>query len=167
MARSQSARLDRKKFFADPIMVGAIAFLIIFLTLFILYPLAMLLADSVTASERMNGVNAYYTENVEKRVDEYNYGRYNVFELEQKKDALKTVYDDALAAARLTSEKPREEPEVIAAKEAYNLANTEYKNANAAYRKAKTGAESASRGSILEFAVQMFKTCPRAKPGST
>ena len=49
MARSQSARLDRKKFFADPIMVGAIAFLIIFLTLFILYPLVMLLADSKTA----------------------------------------------------------------------------------------------------------------------
>ena len=160
MARSQSARLDRKKFFADPIMVGAIAFLIIFLTLFILYPLVMLLADSVTASERMNGVNAYYTENAAQRVDEYNYERYNVSALEQKKDALKTVYDDALAAAKLVSDKPREEPEVVSAKDAYNLANTEYKNANAAYRRAKTGAESASRGSILEYAVQMFKTLP-------
>ncbi len=46
MARSQGAALDRKKFFADPIMVSTIAVLIAFLTLFILYPLAILLVDS-------------------------------------------------------------------------------------------------------------------------
>ena len=46
MARTQSADLDRKKFFADPIMVTTIAVLIAFLTLFILYPLAILLVDS-------------------------------------------------------------------------------------------------------------------------
>ena len=43
----QSARLDRRKFFADPVMIVTIAILIVFLALFILYPLAMLLADSV------------------------------------------------------------------------------------------------------------------------
>ena len=46
MARSQSAQLDRKKLLADPIMVTTIVVLIAFLTLFILYPLAILLVDS-------------------------------------------------------------------------------------------------------------------------
>ena len=160
MARSQSARLDRKKFFADPIMVAAIIFLVIFLTLFILYPLVMLLADSVTSSTRMEGVHAYYIQNVAERVDEYNYERYDVKALEQTKDDLKAAYDDVLAAAKLVSEKPRQEPEVVAARTTYNQANTQYKNANAAYRKAKTTVDSASNGSILEFTVQMFKNLP-------
>ena len=47
MARSQSAQLDRKKLLADPIMVTTIVVLIAFLTLFILYPLAILLVDSL------------------------------------------------------------------------------------------------------------------------
>ena len=47
MKGRQSASLDRKKFFADPIMVVTIFVLILFLALFILYPLSMLLADSV------------------------------------------------------------------------------------------------------------------------
>ena len=47
MARRQSASLDRKKFFGDPVLVITILALIVFLTLFILYPLAMLLVDSV------------------------------------------------------------------------------------------------------------------------
>ena len=46
MAKSQSARLDRKKLLGDPIMVTSIVLLIAFLTLFILYPLAILLVDS-------------------------------------------------------------------------------------------------------------------------
>ncbi len=46
MARTQSADLDRKKFYADPVMVTTIAVLIAFLSLFILYPLAILLVDS-------------------------------------------------------------------------------------------------------------------------
>ena len=46
MAKTQSARLDRKKLFADPIMITTIVLLITFLTLFILYPLAILLVDS-------------------------------------------------------------------------------------------------------------------------
>ena len=46
MARSQSAALDRKKLMADPIMVTTIVVLITFLTLFILYPLAILLVDA-------------------------------------------------------------------------------------------------------------------------
>lgn len=46
MARGQSAALDRKKLMADPIMVTTIVVLITFLTLFILYPLAILLVDS-------------------------------------------------------------------------------------------------------------------------
>ncbi len=47
MARNQSAQLDRKKLMADPIMVTTIAVLIAFLTLFILYPLAILMVDSI------------------------------------------------------------------------------------------------------------------------
>ncbi|MBP5183754.1 MAG: iron ABC transporter permease [Lachnospiraceae bacterium] len=46
MAKSQSARLDRKKLLGDPILVTTIVLLIAFLTLFILYPLAILLVDS-------------------------------------------------------------------------------------------------------------------------
>lgn len=47
MATRQGASLDRKKLMADPIMVTTIVVLIAFLTLFILYPLAILLVDSV------------------------------------------------------------------------------------------------------------------------
>ena len=47
MARGQSAALDRKKLMADPIMMTTIVLLITFLTLFILYPLAILLVDSL------------------------------------------------------------------------------------------------------------------------
>lgn len=47
MVRSQSASLDRKKFFGDPVLVITIIALTVFLALFILYPLAMLLMDSV------------------------------------------------------------------------------------------------------------------------
>ena len=46
MAKSQSASLDRKKLMADPIMVTTIVLLVVFLTIFILYPLAILLVDS-------------------------------------------------------------------------------------------------------------------------
>lgn len=49
MAKTQSAALDRKKLMADPVMVGTIVVLITFLTLFILYPLAILLVDSFYA----------------------------------------------------------------------------------------------------------------------
>ena len=41
MAGKQSAQLERKKFFADPIMVSMIVVLLVFLALFILYPLFM------------------------------------------------------------------------------------------------------------------------------
>ena len=44
--KRQSASLDRRKLLADPIMVTTIVVLITFLTLFILYPLAILLVDS-------------------------------------------------------------------------------------------------------------------------
>ncbi len=46
MAKGQGASLDRKKLMADPILVTTIVVLITFLTLFILYPLAILLVDS-------------------------------------------------------------------------------------------------------------------------
>lgn len=49
MAGSQSARLERKKFFSDPILISMITVLLIFLALFILYPLLMLLVDSFYA----------------------------------------------------------------------------------------------------------------------
>ena len=51
MATRQSAALERKKLMADPIMVTTIVVLITFLTLFILYPLAVLLVDSVYGKE--------------------------------------------------------------------------------------------------------------------
>ena len=61
MAKKQGAALDRKKLLADPIMVTTIVVLIAFLTLFILYPLAILLVDSFVED---NG----FTFNVFKRI---------------------------------------------------------------------------------------------------
>ncbi|MDD6196200.1 MAG: iron ABC transporter permease [[Clostridium] aminophilum] len=52
MAKSKSAELDRKKLMADPVMVTTIAVLIAFLTLFILYPLAILLVDSFVSEKQ-------------------------------------------------------------------------------------------------------------------
>ncbi|MCR5320418.1 MAG: iron ABC transporter permease [Lachnospiraceae bacterium] len=51
MAKSQSASLDRKKLLADPIMVTTIVLLVVFLTVFILYPLAILLVDSFVSEQ--------------------------------------------------------------------------------------------------------------------
>ena len=51
MARNQSARLDRKKLFGDPVLIVTIIALTVFLALFILYPLAVLLMDSVLVRE--------------------------------------------------------------------------------------------------------------------
>ncbi len=53
MAQNQNKRLERKKFFSDPILVGMIAVLLIFLAIFILYPLLMLLIDSVYSEGRL------------------------------------------------------------------------------------------------------------------
>ncbi|MDT3844109.1 MAG: iron ABC transporter permease [Bacillota bacterium] len=52
MAKSKSAELDRKKLMADPVMVTTIVVLIAFLTLFILYPLAILLVDSLVSEKQ-------------------------------------------------------------------------------------------------------------------
>ena len=51
MKTRQSAALERKKFFGDPVMVTTIVLLVVLLALFILYPLAMLLMDSVHVVE--------------------------------------------------------------------------------------------------------------------
>ncbi|MDD6050855.1 MAG: iron ABC transporter permease [Clostridiales bacterium] len=51
MATTKSKRLDRQKFFADPTLVIAIVILVIFLALFILYPLAILLVESIYAKD--------------------------------------------------------------------------------------------------------------------
>ena len=51
MASRQGAALDRKKLLGDPVMVTTIVVLIAFLTLFILYPLAILLVDSIYGKE--------------------------------------------------------------------------------------------------------------------
>ena len=53
MIKAQSAQLERKKLFGDPIMVSTIVVLLIFLALFILYPLAMLLIDSIAVEGRL------------------------------------------------------------------------------------------------------------------
>lgn len=46
-SKRKSAEIDRKKLFSDPVMIGMIAVLLIFLVLFIVYPLFVLLIDSV------------------------------------------------------------------------------------------------------------------------
>lgn len=51
MASRQGSSLDRKKLFGDPILVTTIVVLIAFLALFILYPLAILLVDSIYSKE--------------------------------------------------------------------------------------------------------------------
>ena len=51
MARGQGASLDRRKLLADPVMVTTIVVLITFLAIFILYPLAILLVDSIYSTD--------------------------------------------------------------------------------------------------------------------
>ena len=51
MSQRQSASLDRRKLLADPVMVTTIVLLIVFLSVFILYPLAILLVDSIYHQE--------------------------------------------------------------------------------------------------------------------
>lgn len=55
MPKSQGRALDRKKLLADPILVAAIIGIFLFLFLFILYPLAILLTDSVVVEKDING----------------------------------------------------------------------------------------------------------------
>lgn len=45
--KRKSASLDRKKLFSDPVMMGMIIALIVFLALFIVYPLFVLMIDSI------------------------------------------------------------------------------------------------------------------------
>ena len=54
MPKSQGRALDRKKLLADPILVAAIIGIFLFLFLFILYPLAILLTDSVVVEKNIN-----------------------------------------------------------------------------------------------------------------
>ena len=49
--RSQSKKLDRKKFWNDPILIAMIVIMVIFLTLFIVYPLVMLLSEALRNAE--------------------------------------------------------------------------------------------------------------------
>ena len=51
MKTQQSLRLERRKFLADPLLLPVIILLLVFLALFILYPLTMLMADSVYAAD--------------------------------------------------------------------------------------------------------------------
>jgi iron(III) transport system permease protein len=51
-ATQQGKALDRKKFFQDPFLLFAIFFLIIFFTLFIVYPLVILLKDGFASSTK-------------------------------------------------------------------------------------------------------------------
>lgn len=53
MASSQSKNLDRKKLLADPILVAAIIGIFLFLLLFIVYPLSILLVDSVYVDQKV------------------------------------------------------------------------------------------------------------------
>lgn len=51
---SQSRRLERKKFLQDPFTILVIILLVVLLTLFILYPLSMLMVDSVYSSSSLD-----------------------------------------------------------------------------------------------------------------
>lgn len=51
--KSRSAQLERKKLLSDPVTVGMIGVLLVFLTLFICYPLFVLLIDSVYTEGRV------------------------------------------------------------------------------------------------------------------
>ena len=51
MKHVQSSKLDRQKFLSDPILMCTILLLFAFLILFILYPLAVLLVDSIYVPE--------------------------------------------------------------------------------------------------------------------
>lgn len=52
MSSSQKKELDRKKLFADPFLITVIAGIFLFLFLFILYPLSILLVDSMYVDNR-------------------------------------------------------------------------------------------------------------------
>ena len=52
MSFSQRKELDRKKLFADPFLITVIVGIFLFLILFILYPLSILLVDSMYVDER-------------------------------------------------------------------------------------------------------------------
>ncbi len=49
--KNQGRALDRRKFFADPMLIAMIIVLLVFLALFILYPLLMVLLDSLYENE--------------------------------------------------------------------------------------------------------------------
>ena len=53
-AKRKSAEIDRKKLFSDPVMIGMIVVLLVFLILFIVYPLFVLLIDSVFSEGRFS-----------------------------------------------------------------------------------------------------------------
>ena len=50
---NQGRALDRKKFFADPVLISMIGVLLVFLALFILYPLLMVLLDSLVTDGKV------------------------------------------------------------------------------------------------------------------
>ena len=51
--KNQGRALDRKKFFADPVLISMIGVLLVFLALFILYPLLMVLLDSLVSDGKV------------------------------------------------------------------------------------------------------------------
>ncbi|HKL85950.1 MAG TPA: ABC transporter permease subunit, partial [Treponemataceae bacterium] len=53
MKTKQSISLDRKKLLADPVMITAIIGIFVFLLLFIVYPLSILLVDSVYVDKKI------------------------------------------------------------------------------------------------------------------
>lgn len=67
VAKTRSVRLDRRKFFADPVVVFAIILVMAFLLLFIVYPLGTILAQSFSRDESsiitdLSGAGAYLTD---------------------------------------------------------------------------------------------------------
>lgn len=59
MASRQSQQLERKKFYSDPVLVITIVILVAFLFLFVLYPLIMLLIDSVLTKDGQFTLRAF------------------------------------------------------------------------------------------------------------
>lgn len=57
MSNLQGKSLDRKKLFADPVIISAIILIFVFLLLFIVYPLVILLSDSLFADNKFTFSN--------------------------------------------------------------------------------------------------------------
>ncbi len=144
-------------------MLTAIVFLIVFLALFILYPLTMLLVESVMAPDRMGDVAAYYEENVKQRVNDYNYEKFAIEDLQTAKNETKAAYDAVRDRKKAESEDYASDPEVVAAKEKWQAATGALNAGKQAFNRVVKQTEGAASSDFIEYTVQMFKSLPASE----